>query len=160
MFAFSNCVDQLENAAMAANPCWHRGGKEGFLHMSLAAWEGLCPLGMKCLLALQSWLWCSSLPGGVGSHLTTPTEACPWHGESLYAGAAQNSPLPRRRGEQMGREGVSRFWEVPFLPKSAMSYLCLCLCPAGTCPSLSDDPNLRRAVSRHLHNRCSPLPRH
>lgn len=77
--------------------------------MSPAAWEGLCPLGTKCLLALQSWLWCSSLPGGVGSHLTTPTKACPQHGESLSAGEAQNSPLLRKRGEKMDREGVSHF---------------------------------------------------
>lgn len=103
---------------MAANPCWHRRGKEGFLHMSPAACEGLCPLGTKCLLALQSWLWCSSLAGGVGSHLTTPTKACPQHGESLSAGAAQNSPLPRKRGEKMDREGWVTSERFPSTPRA------------------------------------------
>lgn len=123
------------------------------------------PWEKKRLLALQSatavtWPWHSLLPGGVANQPATPTTASPQHREWLHPQAVQNSFLSRRRGGQMDREGLSCFWKAPFLPKSTMSHLCLCLCLARTCPSLSDDPNLSRAVSHHLHNPCSPLPKH
>lgn len=166
MFAFSSWTEQLGRAAMAANPGWHRRGKEGCVRKSPAgAWEGPCPSGKKRLLALHSatavtWTWHSLLPGGVASQPATATTASPQRREWLRPWAVQNSPLSGRKGEQMDREGVSCFWKAPFLLESAMSCLCLCLCLARTCPSLSDDPNLSRAVYHHLHNPCSPLPKH